>query len=251
MSFIRNLSPAAMVLFLVSWVPVQADVVDLGWDLLTTQSGTQLNGVPFMGSPLGSFDFGGSTGVQPTGATDTIVYRLSQASVPAPPGLDIVPIELVALHLVSVNPTDFGLGVGTYHITLQSDRGGPASTGEMDITINGPTGGTFDSFFDVYFDIRLGSELGPIAVSDSLRLVSDDVPWSPTAPSGALIIPGVNDQTNPFWPTGAFQEIKPGVATHVVSSTIVPLPPAAWGGAWLLALTGLTGLASRLRVRLA
>src|SRR3989442_924336 len=68
--------------------------VALGWDLLETQPGTTFGGVPFTGVPLGSFNFGGSIGVQPTGNTDTIVQRQSLAM--GPP----IPVELVALHLM-------------------------------------------------------------------------------------------------------------------------------------------------------
>src|SRR5438105_138265 len=46
-----------------------------GWDLFATQPGTSFMGVPFTGVPLGTFNFGGTIGTQPTGDTDTIVQR--------------------------------------------------------------------------------------------------------------------------------------------------------------------------------
>ncbi|MBE0703058.1 MAG: hypothetical protein IH582_07790, partial [Afipia sp.] len=86
--------------------PAQAAVVAPGFDLLTTQPGTSFMGAPFMGVPLGSHDFGVPFGMLPTGDTDTIVRRLDPASVPLPPGGETIPIELVALQLVSVVPID-------------------------------------------------------------------------------------------------------------------------------------------------
>lgn len=112
---------------LVLWArPAAADMVDAVWDLLTTVPPTTFGGAAFQGVPLGTFDFGGSIGVQPVGLTDTIVKRNAAADVPTPPGTDTVPIELVALHLQSVAPVDFGLGLDTYFVTLQAERGGPA-----------------------------------------------------------------------------------------------------------------------------
>src|SRR5262249_46737933 len=89
--------------------------------------------------------------------------------------------------------------------------------------------------FDVFFDIRLGSLDGPISLSDDLPLSSDDVAWTrlPTT-TGAVEIPGVNvmlngvDRAADFWPVVPFQEVKPGVAIHVVTDGhIVPGPASA------------------------
>src|ERR1700737_2000421 len=89
--------------------------VAAGWDLFQTVSpGTTFGGQEFEGVPLGSYDFG--AGAQPTANTDTIVHRLSAANAPS----TTINIELTALQLKSVNPTDFGLGPDFYYITLQS-----------------------------------------------------------------------------------------------------------------------------------
>jgi hypothetical protein len=203
--------------------------VNTGWDLLQTQAPTSFGGVPFEGVPLGTFDFGGAIGLQGVGSTDTIVRRLSAATVALP----TIPIELVALHLMSEVPADFGFGVGFYFVTLQSERGGPASAGRMTINglaTEGNPHGTFDSFFDVFFDIRLGGLNGPIALSDSLTLSSSNVPWGHVPPPGALLIDGVNhllnglDIDNDFWPIGAFTETHPSGALHTVTTTGVPEP---------------------------
>jgi hypothetical protein len=221
--------------------------VDEGWDLFLTVAPTTFGGVPFVGVPLGSFDFGG--GPIPTLTTDTIVERLAQATVGSPS----ISTELVALHLMSAAPTNFGLGVGFYFITLQSERGGPASPGRM--TINGLAAegtphGTFDSFFDVFFDVRLGSTSGPIALSDTLLLTQEGTPWGHIPPPGALEIPGVNTFLNgtnrdaDFWPIGSVPEQHPTGALHTVVFTPNPTPgPAGLVllGIGLLAAAGYEG----------
>ncbi len=171
----------------------QADfIVAPGWDLLDTLPGTQFMGNPFTGVDLGSFDFGAPIGVKGTGNADTIVQRLAEANTEPGPGTAGIPIELVALQLVSVNPIDPGPGLDFYYVTLQSARGGPASTGSMAITFNDPNGGTFDSFFNVFFDFRKGALNGPIILSNNLNLTADDVPWGRIAPPGAVTIAEVN-----------------------------------------------------------
>jgi hypothetical protein len=205
-----------------------------GFDLWTTAPGTSFMGVPFTGVPLGTFDFGGAVGIQPTGTTDTIIQRLGTATVPGPtlPPAQLaptIPIEMVALQLMATVPSDFGLGIGTYFITLQSARGGPASPGTMDITFDNtdvpgppqPPNGTFDSTILVNFDVRLGSLVGPIAMSSSLPLSSIDTVWSHFPDPNQLLINGANnllngaDHLGDFFP-GPLAEIHPGVGVHQV-----------------------------------
>src|SRR5437867_902756 len=71
-------------------------VIQPGFDLFTTLQPTAVGGFQFQGLPLGTFNFGGSVGLQSTGATDTIIQRLASASAPGP---SVIPIEIVALHL--------------------------------------------------------------------------------------------------------------------------------------------------------
>src|SRR5215213_4387766 len=78
-----------------------------GFDLFTTLPGTQVNlagaGLqPFIGVPLGTFDFG--SGPVAVFNTDTIVQRLANATPLSP----TVPIEMVALQLMSVNQFNLG-----------------------------------------------------------------------------------------------------------------------------------------------
>ena len=195
-----------------------------GHGLRETESGTIFRGHAFEGKQLGESDFARDPGepfsiqgtdIHETGTADTIVLRLDEASVPSIPGSDTIDIELVALQLVSVEPIDLGAGLDDHFVTLQSIHGGPASLGMMEITFDDANGGTFDSFFDVFFDIRIGAVDGPIIISDELRLESSNVPWSRTPEPDALLIKGVNhllspemDNSEDFFPTGIFNEIN-------------------------------------------
>ena len=214
-----------------------------GFDLWTTQPGTSFMGVPLVGVPLGVFDFGPPAGIQPTGTTDTIVQRLATASVPGPvlPPAQVaapIPIEMVALQMMTAIPVDFGAGVGTYFVTLQSARGGgdpppgPAATGTMTITFantdtpppDQPINGTFDSTLTVPFDIRFGGLAGPIVLSDTLILSSAGTGWSHFPDPNALLIDDVNNLLNGVDRLADFHpfptvEIHPGVGVHQVGPT--------------------------------
>jgi hypothetical protein len=209
-----------------------------GWDLLGTFAGTTFNGVPFVGVPLGSYNFGGTIGVQDVGATDTIVQRLGTASLLSP----TIDIQLNALQLGTAVPTSIGGGpVGSYFITLQSARGGPASLGTMTFDFGLST---FTSYFDVYFDLRFGALDGPIVQSGDVVLSNAGTSWDGAAPSQAWTITGVNidlnglDDSSDFWPDGPFQEAGPGGNVHVVNWTAIPEPGA---GALLLLGVALLG----------
>lgn len=171
---------------------------------------------------MNPFDFGGSIGVKNVGSTDTIIQRLTAATGPTP---QEIAIQMLALQLVSVSPINLGAGLGLYFITLQSARGGPASTGKMTINF---TPQTFDSFFDVFFDLRFEDLNGPIVQSTNLQLSSSGVPWSNLAPPGSLLIDGVNNllngsnTNNDFWAGGLIIHEHPNGAQHVASSTTVP-----------------------------
>src|SRR5258708_11056206 len=142
-------------------------VVNPGFDLFESLTGTTFGGVAFQGVPIGTFNFGGTIGVKNVGVTDTIIQRLAPATGAA------IATQMLDLQLMSTAPTNFGLGVGFYFITLQSARGGPNSTGQLTITPGAADDhlpltpeGTFTSFFDVFFDVRLGSPNVPIALSN-------------------------------------------------------------------------------------
>lgn len=211
-----------------------------GWDLLATQTGTSFMGVPFVGVPLGTYDFEGTIGVQSVGNADTIMHRLSSSTVAVPGVAAPIPIELVQLQLVSAVPFPVEPGFAFYYITLQSNRTntdiypvGPHSTGAMTITFGpepapGEAHGTFNSFFDVYFDIRVGALDGLIVDSGVLQMSSTGTEWGHDAPAGAAIIDYVNfelngtDGTNDFWPIGIIDEMHPSGAVHKVTFSSIP-----------------------------
>jgi hypothetical protein len=232
----------ALIMILARPIASQADPLVLaGFDLFQTEPGTRVNlepvGLgtqPFIGVPLGTFDFG--MGPVAVFNTDTIVQRLEDAT-PANP---TIPLEVVALQLMSVNQFTLGGDTGFLFVTLQSVRGGPTSTGTMTITFSGE-GGTFDSTLNIAFDMRFGSLDGPILFSDTLVLVAHDVLWSHIPAAGAVIIPGVND-VNSLFPVGSFEEVKidQDGTKHEVSSATVPEPATIS----LLAI-GIAGVAAR------
>jgi PEP-CTERM motif len=216
--------------------------VAAGYDLFATQTGTQFTGLgPLMGVPLGSFNFGGSVGVQNVGSTDTIIQRTQAATgTTSTPGMS--PLVMQALQLETTAPTNFGgLGVDNYFVTLQSTHGGPASTGTISIAFGaGGLSGTFSSSIDVFFDIHKGSLNGAIVFSSDLVLSSSGTPWNTLPPPGAVTINGVNqflsgtvgDRSQDFWPGdgtangngSTFSETEPNGSQHFVSAAMVPEP---------------------------
>jgi len=214
--------------------------VEPGWDLFVTQPGTVFMGHDWLGVPLNDYDFGGTIGTETVGDVDTIVERQSQAEVPGPGLTDTIDIEIVALQLVSVDPIDLGAGLDFHYVTLQDAT---ASTGTMDITFDDEDGGTFGSFFDIFFDIRIGDLTGPIIFSDSLSMESYDNLWTRIAPPGAVVLDDVNhllngvDITGDFWPQGIIEHDATGAAHHVVEN---PEPAT-------MLLLGLGGLMFRKR----
>jgi len=145
-----------------------------GYDLLSNTNTTLLDGYAFQGDPTGNYNFGLPYGMESTFCTDTIVQRLSDASITGDSGSNpSVEFILSQLDLVSTTPlTIYGHG-GYFYITLQSQDGtGPASTGQMTINWNTPTSGTFSSSLDVYFDMHYGTLDGPIVKQDNVTLTS-------------------------------------------------------------------------------
>ncbi len=204
----KRLILASLCVFLAASSVSQATIdVNEGWDLFFTDDSTEFMGLNWEGVPLGTFDFGGTIGVKNTGGIDTIMQRIDLASVTGDGLTDTIDIELVALQLVSTVQFDLdGPGpapFGYHYITLQDMND---STGTMDITFDDADGGTFDSFFNVYFDLRIGSLDGTILDSNSLPMTSSNNPWDRIAPNGAVVIEdvdyllnGVNTDAD-FWP---------------------------------------------------
>lgn len=162
--------------------------------------------VHFGGEHVGTFQN------QDTGDADTIVQRKNPANlVPPFPAADMVPIELVQLNLVSVEPITVQVGSATQtwdvRATLSPTR---TSQGQMMITKTGDQGGTFSSQMMVtplftftrstdgaQRTLDLGSPTIPPTAMNALVLQADNVPWRDGCVPPALPLPGLNDNFCP------------------------------------------------------
>ena len=149
--------------------PARADLVLLGSDYFRTIQPTSAAGIGTLaGLPIGP------------GNTDTIVQRQANCSLTLSMlGSNCtIPIELVALSLVStVDP-------------MVRVRESPtlASAGGMTMTSDGlGTGGTFASFFDVFFELSLdgGASWAP---QGPLNLTSSGAHWTTIEPVDPLFL---------------------------------------------------------------
>lgn len=164
-----------------------ADTVAPGFLLLQTQPGTVFDGVPFVGVPLGTFNFGGSVGVQNVGVADTIINWFPSASAPS----GSLALAADGLQLETAGPVSIAGGpLGIYFLTLQSQDGGPASLGTATVNF---APDTFSATLNVNFDLHFGALNGPVVYSSSQVLTSSSVLWQHNAFGGvAPLIPGVN-----------------------------------------------------------
>jgi hypothetical protein len=197
--------------------------VDKGYDLFQTDptgtvfvlGGTSLN---FMGVPLGTSNT--LPGTPDVGLTDTIVQRISDVTAPAG-GTGSTSIQIVGLQLESVAVVDLtpfgGAGFGHIFATLNPNQ----TTGTMHISFD-PTAtvgniyGTFTSDLPVNADLRAGS-IGatPFATASFTLSNLTPTPWTYVAPTGSVLIDGIDhnlngtDDTNDFWP-GVAGPLVPG-----------------------------------------
>jgi hypothetical protein len=128
-----------------------------GYNCFDTGSGTLYAGTPWVGVPLGTFDFG--SGPLNVGLTDTIIQRMGPA-VTTPGGS--MPLQVDALQLMTATPVSIGGGpLGYYYATLNTSF---ANTGVLTVDSfpSGGSAGTFHDFFTVNVDIRFGALNGPI-----------------------------------------------------------------------------------------
>ncbi|MEX0832268.1 MAG: hypothetical protein WD276_00105 [Actinomycetota bacterium] len=210
-----RLKPAVALILALLWsllptMPAQAAPIGPGFDLFHTDPGTTnldfgpnpiptdffgpnsdpFNGnVRFAGKPLETF-MGNNVG-----DTDTIVQR--DASNPNP--LDTVPIEIVALSLVSMQPITVTYNGGQNQELWNVNAGlGPNMQQPGQITINMPTGvgGTFDSQLPVVPRLtftRLSDGSTRTLDPGVHVLVAAGVPWRTGCQLPALHVPGLND----------------------------------------------------------
>lgn len=216
-------------------------VVNMGYDLLYTVSAkmdaTALGGsgtIDFVGVPLGSFDFG--SGPVNIGATDTILHRLSQVTLPDTPPTtsQTIGLEMVALSLQSASPLNW------------SSFGGNSSefVKTVDVVDKGSTMKIYNDFtFDssLKFDFKLqgvtsNAQSGVI----SLSLNQTGSSWTRDPPQSQVLIPGVNWKLNGIDTSTDFHT---GLAVHgpdhiheTIDINAVPEPSS-------LALLGLGSIA--------
>jgi hypothetical protein len=188
--------------------PAVGGVIGPGLDHLKTQPGSVwdcASGGPYFGP--GSDPFDGRIAV----LTDTKVLRLVGSDFTENP--DVIPVEIVALSLHSVEPIVAAGKTYDVHVTLNPDR---PSTGAYVVTHNAPglpeggeiggKDGDYDippippeSFFDVSFDFEFRNRFDD---TDIVHWVGEDrvtltatVPWSISAPP-----PYAHDHSGGFYP---------------------------------------------------
>lgn len=135
--------------------------------------------VKFLGEPLNAPVFG---------TADTIVERKATAILQEPNFSDTIPIEIVALSLVSTNPITVTYNGNTspelwyVKVVVSPSK---QSNGSMNINHSNPQGGTFDSFLFVqpkFIFTRLGDNAVRILDTGALslppkELTATDSPW--------------------------------------------------------------------------
>jgi hypothetical protein len=214
------------------------DTIHSGWDLFVTDPLSSVLGVSFVGVPLGTFDFGGSIGVQNVGNVDTIIQRPNNI-VGSGNNYPYFTATLVAWQLRSANPTDFGGIFGSipyayYYLTLDNNytSGDTANW----ITFNpGGTNGTFGDTLEVHFAMRYGSLTGPVVWNSSCTLVNTWATWSREG-SYPIVIDGVNhllngtDTSEDFWVNTIIHVSGGGEYIHIVPEPSVCSLAVCLGG---------------------
>jgi hypothetical protein len=99
---------------------------------------------PFGGNPLGPVG-GGKT---PPGNADTVVERL--APIPPDPDNEVVPIQIVALSLTSMQPIVVNCDGGDQHWMFDVRLSSNQQPGQMIVTAGGPGGGHLDAQLPIF-----------------------------------------------------------------------------------------------------
>ena len=256
-SFVRspNHRPwiALAALFIAGAVPASAqDVIGPGSDLFTTPAGgtafEDFSGMPipagffgpgsdpftgviqYHGRPLEGTPSSGAGTVGLPGQADTIVRRPGTAFLPGCPATAFVPIEIVALNLISVKPITVtfsgGLQPTNYEVVACLSSVQLQQQGQMTIVHDNINGGTFNSFLPVtprLIFTRCTTGGGGVAsvISDpgpQLTMNSNGSNWSYTnlglpvmSSPGGVVDHDCNSAT-PMVPYPATTNFNPGVS---------------------------------------
>jgi hypothetical protein len=215
-----------------------ASPIGPGFDLFSTLPGTSITFDPDGDGPLPALTVNLEGVPIGPGNTDTIVERtnltlLDGTPVPEIPSgsLGKIDVEIIALSLSSTAPVDIGGSFFDIFVTLDPDF---ESKGTMTITEHDDVigGGTFDSFFDIFFELCLTPTGGgsPVCVPGMDTIVATDSPWSHTPAPGYPV--------DPLFPSGGFfPAVLPGgvpdvvdelglLARHLAGPARIPEPPA-------------------------
>lgn len=189
--------------------------------------------VNFGGGQIGTFQG------KDVGDADTIVQRTQAANVVPPfPSHATVPIEIVALNLVSVQPITVQVGgtTQTWDVSVQLSPTRP-SQGGIDITKTGDQGGTFSSQLQVIplftftripdgakRTLDLGAPTFPPAALNALFLQTTNAPWRAGCVLPALAVSGLNDGFCPGLTTDGHKQLTLHKALRVQHGTYPAQP---------------------------
>ncbi|MCF7962862.1 MAG: PEP-CTERM sorting domain-containing protein [Pirellula sp.] len=234
-----------------------------GYDLLVTESacynfGAPFGLVPFVGVPIGTYDFGSGSAI--IGATDTIVRRLDSVTL-ADGECKTINIAMTALSLRSRDQIDwssFGGIANEYVKTV-----GVVDQGSTMTICNDFVGlcATFDSTIKISFQLQ-GVTSGAVASfgTKTFSMVGagswHQIPGTPSLPNLPVLINGVNnnlnglDHSNDFF-TDLSQHILPDGGKHStvdVNGVVCPEPTSMFSiGLACMAVGG--GFARRRRLQ--
>lgn len=127
--------------------------------------------------------------------TDTIVRRFGPSGFPGPRS-PVVPIEIVALNLISVEPITVRIDgqATTWEVSLQIPPGDTQPHGTLQLERTSPNGGTFDAVLPVrptiIFTQRNGDQLVSCGPCGPSLITLRDQPWSDTCGTGQIVYPG-------------------------------------------------------------
>jgi len=176
-----------------------------GYDLLVTtassfdfQGAGGLGVTPFVGVPLGTYNFG--AGPKNTGATDTILHRLGPVTNLADGASQTINLAMVALSLRSQNQIDwsaFGGIANEYVKTVNLVDTGSTMTIHNSVADLSPLaeGGTFDSLLNFTFQLE-GVTSGIKSSVVSFSLSQTGATWGHVPLFNCVLINGVNNKLN-------------------------------------------------------